>query len=310
MTTVYALTFAVSMMGNGLGIYVVCRKCSLRSVANLLIVNMAAADLLVTLSIMPYSVTFLYISSLWFGGVLGHITCTACYYAYLVSIAASVLTILVLSINRFYAIFFPLKARLFRRHKVLTLIIWVSSLIIMSPTLLVYRTLKGLDGRYYCIQMWYWEDDKVNFTKTYQVLKIFHIVVFALLYAAPLLIMTVIHILIVRKLWLRKIPGSSTTDSNRRAQRKSQRKVIKLLGTIVVIFAVCWIPTYFMHYFIYIEPEYWPRISVEVKLVSFWVAHLQSSINPCIYILLKPSFRKKFVNTLKLQTLIQRLSQS
>ena len=297
MTSAYVATFIVSLLGNAIGMYVVCRKS--RNTANLLIANMAAADLLLTISIMPYSVTNLYIGSVWFAGVFGYITCTAVFYAFVVSIAASILTILVLSIDRFYSVLHPLQRRHFLRPKAMSAVIWILSLLLMSPNLLVYRTLEGPDGRFYCMQMWYWEEDTVSFTKTYQILKVFHILYFVVLYAVPLSIIAVLHVLIGRRLWLRKIPGNAT-DRNKVIQERSKRKGIKLLSVIVVVFALCWIPTYVMHYYIYLAPE---MISREAMFISFWVSHAQSSINPCLYILLNDKFRKDFLHTLKLRPL-------
>ena len=305
MTSVYAVIFIMGLLGNSIGFRVVCRKTGSRSVANLLIANLAFADLLLTLSIVPYSVVHLHIGSLWFGGVVGHFTCTLVFYFFVVSIAASIITILVVSIDRFYAIFYPLRGRLFRKPKIMSVIIWVSSVLLMSPFLLLYGTYKLTDGRYYCGTMWYWEDDKINYTKTYYVAKIFNILLFVVLYVIPLAIISGLYILIGRRLWVRKIPGNAT-DSNREAQEKSKRKVIKLLSVIVIVFALFWIPTHVIHYFFYIQPEYLPKIPAAVIYVSFCISHSQCSINPCVYIILNSSFRKDFVKTFKLYSFFER----
>ena len=70
-TSAYAVIFFVALFGNSVGLYVVLKKFSSTSVTNLFIGNMAVADLLLTTTIMPYTVAFLYRGRLWIGGTLG-----------------------------------------------------------------------------------------------------------------------------------------------------------------------------------------------------------------------------------------------
>ena len=66
-TSAYAVIFFVALFGNSVGLYVVLKKFSSTSVTNLFIGNMAVADLLLTTTIMPLSVAFLYRGRLWIG---------------------------------------------------------------------------------------------------------------------------------------------------------------------------------------------------------------------------------------------------
>ena len=60
MTTAYAVIFVIALLGNGLGLLVVLKKSSRStSVTNLFIANMAAADLLLTVTLMLYQVAYL-----------------------------------------------------------------------------------------------------------------------------------------------------------------------------------------------------------------------------------------------------------
>ncbi|CAH3123130.1 unnamed protein product [Pocillopora meandrina] len=89
----YVVIFIVALFGNSIGLYVVFVKAVTRKLTNLLIKNLAIADLLVTLTIMPYSVLHLFFKpNQWFGGPAGTVTCKAIFYALPVSIAASIIT--------------------------------------------------------------------------------------------------------------------------------------------------------------------------------------------------------------------------
>ena len=263
------------------------------SVTNLFIANMAFADLLLTFTVMPFQVAYFYRENIWFDGVLGSITCKALFYVIPISIAATVLTMMLISVDRFYAIFFPLREKIFRKPKILSAIIWILSFVLMVPYPMLFQVqFNPAINEYICLQVWPWEDpNDPTFKETYRVLKIFHITVFVILYALPLTITIVIYFLICRKLWLRKIPGN-VTDGNRAAAEKSKRKVVRLLVIIVVIFALCWFPNYVNHYLWYVQPDQ-NKLPVEVQFFFTWLAHANSAINPCLYILLNEKFRKE-----------------
>lgn len=297
LTTAYAVIFLVALIGNSFGLLVVLKKSSSRSVTNLFIANMSVADLLLTITIMPFSVANLYRDT-WIGGTLGSITCKALSYVMPVFISASVFTMMLISFDRFYAVFFPLKEKFFQKPKVLSAVIWILSFGLMTPYVLMYQTTEKQPGVYYCLQEWPWAPpNDTDFTETYKVLKSFHISVFVIVYALPLSITIIIYSLICRKLWLRKIPGN-VTDTNLAAAEKSKRKVVRLLVVICVVFAVCWFPVYVNHYFWFVRPDQIHKLPLSVELLFNWIAHANSALNPCLYILLNEKFRKAFFATL------------
>lgn len=230
---------------------------------------------------------------------MGTITCKALFYVMPVSIAATVLTMLIISIDRFYAVFYPMREKLFRKPRVLSAIIWILTLSLMIPYPLIYQV-RSDAGRnvHECVQVWPWEDpNDPTFKETYRVLKIFHICVFVILYVFPLFIMAIVYFLICRKLWRRIIPGNRTVR-NRVAAEMSKRKVVRQLVILVVVFALCWFPTYVNHYFGFVRPEHQHKVSLEIYFVFFWLAHANSAINPCLYVILNGSFRRELASTL------------
>ena len=307
MTSAYVILFVVGFLGNTAGLYIVSKKSTSRSVTNVLIGNLCVADLLVTVLAVPLNVVAIYVGDLWFGGVVGHVSCAVILYCFHITIAASILTILTVSVDRFYAIFYPLRGRLFRKPSVMSAVIWATSLVITAPWLLIYRTIELPDGNSYCQQIWYWEDDLAAFAKTYYVAKIYSTLTFAVLYAIPLIIVSALYVAIGVRLWTRRIPGN-VTDRTREAQERSKRKVIKLLSVIVVVFALFWLPAHIGHYFLYFEPEKFQTLSHGVLFILYWIPYSQSAINPCLYILLNGSFRKEFVKSFRVFSFLERYS--
>ena len=300
LTSAYVVIFLVALFGNSVGFYVVMKKSSSRSLTNLqlFIANMAVADLLLTITIMPYSVAYLYGGTLWIGGTLGSITCKAFFYVMPVFISASVFTMMLISFDRFYAIFYPLKEKFFRKPKVLSSIVWVLSFGLMTPYVLMFQTSETQPGVYHCLQEWPWAPpNDTGFTETYKVLKSFHISVFVIVYALPVSITIIIYSFICRKLWLRKIPGN-VTDTNLAAEKRLKHKVTRLLVITCVVFAACWFPVYVNHYFTYVRPDQDHKLPLKVHLLFYWIAHANSALNPCLYIVLNKNFSKAFFATL------------
>ena len=300
LTSAYVVIFLVALFGNSVGFYVVVikKESSSRSVTNLFIGNMAVADLLLTITIMPFTVAFLYRDTLWIGGTLGNVTCKALFYVMPVFISASVFTMMLISFDRFYAVFYPLKEKFFQKPKVLSAIIWISSFGLMTPNVLMFQTSEEQPGVYYCLEKWPWAPpNDTHFTETYKVLKSFHICLFVVLYALPLSVTLFIYFLICRKLWLGKIPGN-VTDSKIAAENRLKRKVTCLLVITCVVFAVCWFPVYVNHYFWYVRPDQSHKLPSKVQMLFIWIAHANSALNPCLYILLNKKFRQKFQATL------------
>lgn len=276
-----------AVLGNGLGLYIILRKTGAKSVANMLIGNMALADLITTVFAMTYSVAFFYTQERWFGGVFGEITCKLSQFPLAVSIAASILTILVISVGRYLAVFYPLKGKFLRKSKLMTAVIWSVSVVIACPTLYPFQVVQDTpEGPFYCTVEWPGGREETN-----RIQQIYNLLLFILLYCVPLAVSAVIYFAIGWRLWKRQVPGYSL-DANKKAAAKTKRKVIKMLIVIIVIFAICWAPMHVMHYYMS-EPE-WETIPIWVKVLCLWIAHANSAINPYVYIVLNDSFRKEF----------------
>lgn len=288
----YLLIFVIALFGNSVGLYVVCFKSPSRRIAVLLIKNMVIADLIFALTIMPETVvSMFYESDSWIGGIFGLITCKLVFYAVPVSITASVMTLTVISFDRFCAIFFPFSQAFFSKHKTITVIIWLTSLITMSPNLLLFQVFKKGD-QYFCYPKWPWADDEEG---TFHALRILHVIAFIFLYALPLLVMAVVNSLVARRVWFHKSPGN-TSSFNKTSAAVTRRKVVKMLLTIVIVFALCWLPTYVSHYFMFFQKDFWDEIPIIAKTLMFWVSHANSAINPLLYIAFNRNFRYAFLD--------------
>lgn len=296
MTILYALIFPIALLGNSLVLYVVFKRQSMRSVLNLLIVNMAVADLLVTIFTMPYSLASLFVGLQWFDGIFGLILCKTTHFSLTASIAASVITLIVITLDRFVTIVFVWKPCLnLRTSKISLVIIWVVSIAIMGLHLDVYTVAQAIPGdeRYFCYPDW--TRMPVDFNKY------FAVGMFVILYAFPLVLMAILYSIIMRKLWRDSFAenAGSGGDSN---INSSKKRVVKMLITVTLAFAICWFPLHTIHYYIYFDMESYRCMSMFVILLSLWLGHANSAINPLLYVVFNKTFRRAFLHALHIES--------
>lgn len=285
MSVAYGIIFPVALLGNALVLYLVFKLPSMRSLTNMLLVNMCVANLLVTLFAMPYSIVYLFLQYDWLSGDLGNVTCKLAHFSYALSIAASIFALLLISLDRYYAVLHPFRRRplLLRSVRLASLGIWIFSCVCMSPYLFQFRTVQ-YGSASICIIRWS-PLDTITASRTY------FIAVFAFLYSIPLLGIGIAYSFIGRNLWRRKIPGQQTL-SNRRVAQRSKRKVVRMLIIVVVVFALCWIPAHVMHFLSYFQKDTYYSLHPLVLFLSFWLCHANSTISPWLFLLMHQNFRQ------------------
>ena len=286
-TILYSITILVAFIGNALLIFIVTRKPDTRTLTGFLFVNMAVADLLVILIIMPLNTTFLYTYGLkWLQGTLGHVTCPLMYFIFLATTAASILSLLFMSVDRYLGVVFPLhRFPRFRRVKVLTVVIWLSSMIFSIPAAIIWRfeKIEFLDV-YICAP---------NFSRIGKFgMKGFYMYLFLLMYLIPLLMMSSLYVLIGRALWLRNAPGRQLSNQGKQRNEITKRKVMRTLVIITVVFALCWLPTHYYYLIFAFRPDSHDRSPLYVLSLCFWSGYANSAINPWLYMMLSDNFRK------------------
>ncbi|KAL9960210.1 hypothetical protein ACROYT_G033637 [Oculina patagonica] len=288
-TVLYCIAILMALIGNVLLIFIVKRKPDARTLTGFLFVNMAVADLLVTFTVMPISLAWLYTD----GGkwlpvkILSDVTCTLVYYIFFVTIAASIFSLTLMSVDRYLGVVFPLRRfPRFRGAKVLTVLIWLSSMIFAIPAAVtweIYDAYKPF-GLYIC---------GPNFLLLGEFgMKWFYMYLFLLMYLIPLIVMSSLYILIGRALWLRNVPGRQFTNGGEQRNEMTKRKVVRTLIIITAVFAFCWLPTQCYHLILAFRPDIHDTAPLYVQSLCFWLGHANSAINPWLYMMLSDSFRK------------------
>lgn len=286
----HTLVFITGLVGNALVCVAVYRNHSMRTVTNYFIVNLAVADFMVILFCLPATVLW-DVTETWF---LGDVLCKMLLYFQSVSVTVSVLTLTFISVDRWYAICFPLKFKSTTgRAKTAILIIWALALSFNAPELVVLTTEKSVPLRFeleylvQCIATWSSNSDLV-----------WHIIKVIFIYTLPLLLMTVAYYQIVKVLWRsEKIPGQAETIKlapAEQTQLRSRRKAAKMLVAVVIMFAVCYFPVHLLSVLRYTLDMEQSDVITCLALISHVMCYANSAINPLIYNFMSGKFRREF----------------
>jgi hypothetical protein len=275
----------VALLGNGFVIKTVFTVTEMKTPTNVLFVNMAVCDIITAITMIPMMITYHLLTYLkWFDGIFGIITCKLLLYAAYTTIAGSIVALTLMAIDRFFAICYPFKiVSFFKRYKLVTAFVWVSSLILMLPVVVI----GDVSSYGSCEVMWSsvpsGEDWKLGFNLYTCISQ----------YFLPLVVMSVLYFLISKRLWFTKVPTELLNDTCRRQLELKKRKIVVMLMVVLGIFAVCWLPVQIIHLLSTMS-----KPPVAFELFAYWLAHANSAINPCLYITLHSGFKRAFLQCL------------
>ncbi|XP_070580752.1 QRFP-like peptide receptor [Ptychodera flava] len=293
----YVLSFVTGVVGNVLVIVVWFKNKHIQTVINFFLVNLAVCDLMVILFCMPITLGNVIYNEWIYGEVLCKLT--PCIQG--MSVSSSVLILTAVSLNRFYAIHKPLKARvLYTRPRVRNsiIVIWIISLILMIPILIVNRleTISipefALVEVTSCTEKW----NPIELKHAYNVF------LFLVQFAIPMAFMFVAYAMIVKALVAGKaeLGKDCNPDKQLAAQEKNRSKVVRLLMVVVVLFAVSWFPYHVATiWFDYKSIEASGTFSVTVFPFLQWLGLCNSSLNPICYCFLSKTYRRTFKASLQ-----------
>ena len=302
-TVMYALTMLAAIVGNSILIYIVWKKPEVRSLTSSMFVNMAVADLLVALFMMPLSIVQLYTGGQWkISGVPADFTCRVFILISYATLMASILCLIFMAIDRFYAVVRPLNIQSvwFRKAKFVTPFIWLMSIALMAIVPVVYKW--NPDGSFCEFHV----NVVGNQTETFRGIFLY---IFMISYVIPLAIISPLYAKAARKIWFNRAPGNPLTKNQQQQQEVTKRKVIRMLIIIVVVFAFCWLPAQAIHLFWAIT-TFRVLMPLIVMHLGFWLAHANSAINPWLYIALSTNIRLAFTRIVIIRKSQERPSRS
>ena len=285
---IFSLVIVTSLIGNSLIVLIVSRGKHMHTVSNILLCNISIADLLIT--ILPMALGVIkpgyYNEDEWRLGKFCCIFIPLCVY---MSVSCSILSLTMVSFDRYFSIVKPYTKSLRKEHlRYILVIIWFLSFLLAAPTLFVQKVITDLKtGKKQCMEVWPAPFDD------YLSPKIYTVTLFMFLYAIPLFTMLILYTKLCIYMWLKSSMTGLTCRSRRQAQRR-KRKVVIMLVIIVLIFAVGWFPVFLVQFLSFFDSFYIhcpSAIPQPLIFASFLFQYLSSALNPYVYFAFSGSYR-------------------
>ncbi|XP_069119096.1 QRFP-like peptide receptor [Argopecten irradians] len=303
----YLLVMVFAVFGNILVIWTIWRNTHMHTVTNYYIVNLALSDFLVSSIVLPLKLLEYTSPCDW--QIFSHDgLCAVVYYILPIFVFASVLTLVAISLERYYAIVHPLSAMKVNsksRTKKIIAVTWIIPIVICTPYLYCdsysfeFRSHYGSVSRQICADRF---DEIDGGTGNFR--RVFFLVLTAFMYFLPMIIIITTCSRIAMSL-LKPIIIESSQSGARNCKRRDEvnkRKVARMVIVIAVAFIVSWSPMYVVNIVSQLQGQGDSFLIHSNFLFTMLVIHLagfiNSCVNPFIYTAMSKKFRKSFSRTL------------
>ena len=293
-TLAFCLLFIVSLAANTCIGIIVYRKKTLRTPINILIVNMALSDLLFPIFSFPQILVRLNTAGHWLlSGPLGQGVCKLSIFAADVSTLVSVQSLLLIAVDRFVAVVFPLRSPLIssKQCRYFILVIWIVAMAVHCPYLIAFKVLEYSEGLVCSLQ---WND---TFGESLS-LQTYILGMIVVTIYVPLVLIAILYFVISLKIKSQKIPGKQSANARERRLKK-ERNVLNMSVAIVLVFAVCWLPLSIYALLFHYSSNMAMRSSCGMeyfKIIAFLMARSYCAVNPCICFIFSGNYRQGLKN--------------
>ena len=280
------LIFLFSLARNIVIGIIVYKTKAMRKPINFLIINMAMSDLLLPMFSIPREIQLLYTNSWLIGGSLGQTLCKLVTFFSSISFTVSIQSLVLIAVDRFGAVVYPLRAPLIssKRCPFFILATWIVAMTINSPYLFALKLVEYPEG-FSCSLRWKEAFGESSFHENYAVsLSVIFLFI-------PLLLITIIYIIICRKLKSQKIPGEQSANAGQQLQQR-EGNVLKMSIAIVLGFAVCMLPLVIYWFLDFFVSDKLSCVFRYFSLVAFFTTRLNCSMNPCMCFIFSRNYRR------------------
>ncbi|XP_068452480.1 C-C chemokine receptor type 8-like [Clinocottus analis] len=276
----YAVFFLLGLLGNCLVICVITRGVRMRSMTDVCLLNLAAADLLLvaTLPFLAHQAR-----DQW---RFGDAVCKAVLGTYHIVFYCAIFFICLMSVDRYLAIVhavYAMRARTRSFGTMAAAVTWAAGFLASFPDLIFIQQQRGANGSQYCYPA-YPDVNSSDNAHFWRIFSLFKMNVLGLL--VPVLVMGFCYSQIVWRLL---------------NSQSSKKQAIRLVVVVVAVFLCCWLPynvaSFFkalelLHVYTACESSKAIRSALEVTEA---IAYSHSCLNPVLYVFVGQKFRRHLI---------------
>ncbi|XP_077988645.1 G-protein coupled receptor 54-like [Glandiceps talaboti] len=303
---IFGIITLISVVGNGLVIFIVIKYPNMHNVTNFYILNVALSDLVFVVVCAPITSTLYIFPDNW---IFGDFMCRLVAYIQYVSVQATCATLTAMTVDRYYVISQPMRSRHERTPKLAIIVcvfIWIGSFALHIPLAMyfgeVYFECQG-ETKVICFEMF----PSLLASKIYQAYSL------VVLYLLPLAVIGVCYGFILKQVW--RIKGLGILDGGVYEVKQSlqrRRKVTRMVLIVVMLFAISWGPLQAMNSWARFDPNMESKYDIHLirfRTFCLCLAYSNSCINPFIYALTGNTFQKYFKRLFRISDERNRLSR-
>ncbi|XP_047128256.1 somatostatin receptor type 2 isoform X1 [Hydra vulgaris] len=284
----YTIVTCIGLIANSFVAYLIICDGKLRTVINLLVLNLAIADIIACLSIYPF--IYINLAETRIRGTTANVLCgfTDGLFGFFVAAAVSLITLSMLSIIRYFGINHPYNQRWtlqYNHMKWVFGLIWVFSLALVLPNLISFKY-----DEYFrlCVRNWAVGVNPLIYF-------IFTIILGVLL---PLSSLLFTYFTSFYTLFLKDCFNNNLVVSERNNVIK--KRALKWLGVLVLTYIICWLP-FILYWFLsvvigkYSVSNYEDvRKGVRLARLTLFFAASNTVFNPIVYAFKSKKLRSAF----------------
>ena len=283
----YFVILLVSLVGNILVLFITYKNKQLRNSIYFFIFNMAVSDLFNPLTIMPIQIVQIISGSEswkvdrpW---ILGNILCKLSYFLPDVSLAVSIESLVLISMDRFASAVFTLNTKLesMKARFISIVCTWISAVAVHAPYFYTFRLrINPYDNKPYCKTYWGPAFDHVETNNRYVTATFITFVI------VPIFLIAIAYGTIALVLKAKNKRTKQQLSYRQRHREEQLRKIIRMSVAIFLSFVVCMIPQLSLMFTqIFLWNWEVPTICAfrtVIPFIAIFMIHSWSAVNPCI----------------------------
>ena len=279
-----------SLIGNTFIGIIVYQAKAVQKAINYFIVNVAMSDLLFTIFYIPFCLANMYADSWLITGPFGQVLCKVVGFLPNISITVSIQSLVLIAVDRFGAVVFPLRSPLISSKLCFFFILasWIVAIAMSSPYLLAYKLIQYPGEPLACYFSW----DEV-FPKEYSSFSYYILGTSMVLFYIPCALLAILYSIILIKFKSQNIPGEQLPIAEKQ-RAKTNRLVLNIAIAIVLGFALCWLPISIINILNHFE---WADSEIPCEIYLFdvvaWIMSVANcAVNPVICFVFSENYRQ------------------